>query len=122
MGYYQLEIGETKIDLLICNRAAMLFIDGLRGITQESLQNTEKNGVLLLDKTVSAIYFCHKSFCEDDDIPVQIKRSVIFELITSTKGAVNIKQFMDLFSDALQSGIDKVTKETKKKEQLKATL
>lgn len=114
MSVFKIEHGDFNLNTLICTRSATLFIDTMRGLTQESLGDTDRNGMILLDKMVAAIYYCHKSWCEDEDIPVQVKRSEIFDRI-SYAGNVdnsNIEKFMSIFAKSMEDVTAKMTEKT----------
>lgn len=120
MGVFKVKHGDFEVEGLICTRSAMMFIDGMHGISKEALESTDKNAVLMLDKLVSAVYFCHKAFCEDEDMPVIHKRSAIFESITINASAEesNLKDFMNKFQESMTVAVDAMSKrgnESKKK-------
>lgn len=117
MGVFKVKQGDFQINTLICTRAAMMFIDSLKGLSQNSLSDTEANAVLLFDKTVLAIYFTHKAYCEDDDLPVTFKRSQVYDhLMKNSEKEGNLKKFMEEFLASMED-IKKQgkAKDTKKK-------
>lgn len=125
MPVFKLKHGDFELDTLICTRSATMFIDSMRGVTKDTFTEEGKNEVQLLDKMISAVYFCHKAYCEDDDIPVQVKRSVIFEEIGfNPKAEGNLKKFMEVFMESMQDTTNRMAgnAEESKKKKVKPTI
>ena len=118
---FELVHGETKVSLLFCNRAAMLFLSEAEGLSGD--KENVRSMLQSADAIASGLYYSHLAYTEDERKPLTLKKSQFIDLILDMNGAENnIPEAIKGFTDSIQDFSNAQTEAKKKKQSVQATI